>query len=304
MRFVGIIALVALCLAYTPAPALAVTGFDSAYASESAFVNISPGETRAFQVFFVNTGSLSWVKGTATQVDLAACLEDKVTCNAQDASEAGWNAGWLSATRYATTTQLAVAPGSIATFSYNIKAPADATASTHRFNGDLVVASSGTRIHPDGYYQQATVPAIGSTGPTTTPVTPPVFTSDLQITKTGPSSTSAGSNITYTLTAKNASGFDATNAVVTDVLPANTTFVSFSAPAGWAKSTPAVGGTGTVTARKSTFTINTSATFTLVVASNPQFSGTITNTATIRSATPDPNLTNNSATTTTSTFLD
>jgi hypothetical protein len=168
MRYLRIFALVALCLAYAPTPAMAVTGYDSAYNSESAFVTIDPGETKGFQVFFINTGTLTWIKGSDSQVDLAACLEDKVSCNTQDASEAGWNSGWLSASRYATTTQASVAPNGVATFSYNIKAPADATG-THRFNGDLVVASSGARIHPEGYFQDAKVNAIGQTGPTPTP---------------------------------------------------------------------------------------------------------------------------------------
>ena len=169
MRFARILALIALCLAFAPTPALAVTGYDSAYSGESAFVTINPGETQSFQVFFSNTGTLTWAKGTATQVDLAACLEDKVTCNAQDPSEATWNSGWLSPTRYATTTQASVAPGSLATFAYNIKAPSNATG-THRFNGDLVVSASGQRIHPEGYYQDASVNAVGSVSvPTPTP---------------------------------------------------------------------------------------------------------------------------------------
>src|SRR5438105_11897250 len=123
-------------------PALAVTGYDSAYAGESAFVNISPGQTLNFQVFFANTGTTTWSRGTSTQVDLAACLEDKVTCNAQDATEASWNSGWLSATRYATTVQTTTAPGSLGTFSYNIAAPSTVTAGTYRFNGDLVLSRS------------------------------------------------------------------------------------------------------------------------------------------------------------------
>ncbi|TMF24691.1 MAG: hypothetical protein E6I28_10685, partial [Chloroflexi bacterium] len=90
----------ALSMLAAAVPALAVTGYDSAYAGESAFVNISPGQTQNFQVFFANTGTTTWSRGTGTQVDLAACLEDKVTCNAQDASEASWNSGWLSSTRY------------------------------------------------------------------------------------------------------------------------------------------------------------------------------------------------------------
>ena len=169
MRLVRILALIALCLAFTPTSALAVTGYDSAYSGESAFVMIDAGQTQSFQVFFSNTGTTTWAKGTATEVDLAACLADKVTCNAQDSTDSTWNSGWLSATRYATATQASVAPGSLATFAYNIKAPSDATG-THRFNGDLVVASSGARIHPEGYYQDATVNAVGSvTGPTPTP---------------------------------------------------------------------------------------------------------------------------------------
>jgi hypothetical protein len=166
MRLVRIFTLVALCLAFTPSPAAAVTGFDSAYSGESAFVTINAGETASFQVFFANTGTLTWTNGSDTQVDLAACLEDKVTCNAQDASDSAWNSGWRSLGRYATHTQNTVSTGSLATFAYNIKAPANATG-TYRFNGDLVVAKTGARIHPQGYYQEATVGGVGSvTGPT------------------------------------------------------------------------------------------------------------------------------------------
>ena len=67
-------------------PAAAAAGFDSAYAGESAFVSLAPGQSNDFQVFFANTGSTTWTRSTSTQVDLAACLADKVTCNAQDAS--------------------------------------------------------------------------------------------------------------------------------------------------------------------------------------------------------------------------
>src|SRR5213083_251088 len=139
-------------------PAAAVTGYDSAYAGESAFVNITGGQTQNFQVFFANVGTTSWQKGGATEVDLAACLEDKVTCNAQDASEATWNpstGGWLSATRYATTTQTITPPGSLGTFSYNITAPVGVAAGIYHFNGDLVLASTGEKIHPEGYFQDA-----------------------------------------------------------------------------------------------------------------------------------------------------
>src|SRR5687767_3356356 len=140
----------------TPANA-AVPGYDSAYAGESAFLNLNQGQTGTFTVFFANTGSTSWVRGTSTQVDLAACLEDKVTCNAQDASEAPFNSGWLSATRYATTTQTTVSPGQIGTFTYNVMVPATQASGTYRFNGAVVLAATGADIHNEGYYQDVTV---------------------------------------------------------------------------------------------------------------------------------------------------
>src|SRR5687767_12882253 len=73
-----------------------VPGYDSAYAGESAFLNMTPGATGTFTVFFQNTGSTTWVRGTATQVDLFACLNDKVTCDVVP-EEAAFNPGtWLS----------------------------------------------------------------------------------------------------------------------------------------------------------------------------------------------------------------
>lgn len=140
-----------------PTPARAV-GFDSAYAGESAFLVLSRGQTGTFTVFFSNTGTVSWVRGTSTQVDLVACLEDKVTCNAQDATEVAFSSGWLSLTRYATHSQSSVAPGQIGTFTYSVSVPFDAAAGTYRFNGALAVSSSGRDVHNEGYYQDVTVP--------------------------------------------------------------------------------------------------------------------------------------------------
>ena len=140
-------------------PATAAAGYDSSYAGESAFVSLAPGQSNQFQVFFANTGTTTWTVGSSTEVDLAACLADKVTCNAADPNNAAWNSGWLSATRYATSTQTSVAPGSIGTFKYTVAAPSGAAAGTYDFHGDLVLASTGEKVHPEGYYQSATVGA-------------------------------------------------------------------------------------------------------------------------------------------------
>jgi hypothetical protein len=199
--------------------AAAVPGYDSAYAGESAFVNITPGQTQNFQVFFANTGTTAWQRGTGTQVDLAACLEDKVTCNAQDASEAPWNSGWLSPVRYATTVQTITPPGSLGTFSYNITAPAGVAAGIYRFNGDLVLASTGEKIHPDGYYQEANTGAAAG-APTITSLTP----------NSGPAGTDvviAGSGFVCTPAFPTAS-FGGTNGTV---LSCGATSITVDAPA-------------------------------------------------------------------------
>ncbi|MEK6206407.1 MAG: IPT/TIG domain-containing protein [Chloroflexota bacterium] len=149
-----------------------MTGYDSQYNSESAFVDINPGQTRNFQVFFINAGTTTWTRGTSTQVDLAACLEDKVSCNVQDAREASWNTNWLSTTRYATTSNTSVAPGGVGTFSYNITAPVGATNGIYRFNGDLVLSTTGEKIHPEGYYQEANLGGVATGTATITDLDP------------------------------------------------------------------------------------------------------------------------------------
>lgn len=141
-------------------PAVAAATYDSTWIGESAFVTLIPGETTTLTVFFQNSGTATWSVGTPTEVDLAACLDDKLTCNVVP-EESAWNPGgasaWLSSTRYATSVQSSVAPGAIGTFTYTVKTPSTATAGTYRFNGDLVLAASATKVHPEGYYHDVTV---------------------------------------------------------------------------------------------------------------------------------------------------
>lgn len=110
----------------------------------------------------------------------------------------------------------------------------------------------------------------------------------------------AGANLTYTLTANNEGPSDAANASVSDPLPAGTTFVAVSAPAGWTCTTPAFGAVGTVSCSIDPFPVG-SAVFTLTVQVGPGVAaGTIlSNTATITSTTFDPSSDDNSDTATT-----
>jgi hypothetical protein len=249
-------AALALSMLASAVPASAVSGYDSAYAGESAFVFISPGQTQNFQVFFANTGTTTWSRGTSTQVDLAACLSDKVTCNAVDPANASWNTNWLSTTRYATTTQTTTAPGSLGTFSYNVTAPVGALAGNYRFNGDLVLSTTGEKIHPEGYYQDATI-GSGAGAATLTSLSP-----NNGSTTGGTAVTISGSGIVCT-PAFPAVSFGGTNAVVNSCGSAS---VGVTSPA-HAK------GAVTVTVTNSGSAASNGLTFTYNDTTPPQFTG-------------------------------
>ena len=145
----------------------AAANLDSSYLFESSYLNnLREGDTGTFVAFFQNTGAMDWVSNTATQVNLSTCREDKVTCNVAPRNF-NWNPGtWLSTTAYATQAKADVAPGDFTSFSYQIKVPVNTVPGTYRFNGDLVAAATGTVIHPEGYYQEATVISAAAQAPT------------------------------------------------------------------------------------------------------------------------------------------
>jgi uncharacterized repeat protein (TIGR01451 family) len=116
-----------------------------------------------------------------------------------------------------------------------------------------------------------------------------------------PGSVSPGGAITYTLiVSTNIGDNDVTKLALSDSVPAQTTFESFTAPAGWVVTLPAVGQTGTVTASLPSLGPKATASFTLTVqASTKPSASSTTNTATISTASPDPTLADNTATVTT-----
>ncbi|HYC94018.1 MAG TPA: DUF11 domain-containing protein [Thermoanaerobaculia bacterium] len=148
----------------------------------------------------------------------------------------------------------------------------------------IVNTVSATTTTPD--------PVPGNDAATAT--TTVIVQSDLIVTKSGPSGTTfAGGELTYTITLRNAGPSDAQSVTLTDVIPASTTFVSFTAAPGY---TCVTGSTVTCT-RAVLPPSPTADTFTLVVRVNrPTAPGTaIANTATATTTTPDP-AANNSAT--------
>lgn len=125
---------------------------------------------------------------------------------------------------------------------------------------------------------------------------------DLRMQKTGPSGMSPGLNATYTITAANDGPSDAMTVTIQDILPAEVTFVSLAQNSGptFNCTTPAAGANGTVTCTLAQFVAGASATFTLTVQVTPSttFGTQVTNTATITSATSDPDSGDTSSSTT------
>ncbi|HLQ23889.1 MAG TPA: S8 family serine peptidase [Gemmatimonadales bacterium] len=129
-----------------------------------------------------------------------------------------------------------------------------------------------------------------------------VEAADLAVTKSDlPDPVVTGSNLTYAINVTNSGPSVAATALLTDAIPAGTTFQSLTSPAGWVCVTPPVGGTGTVNCTKASVAAGESAAFGLVVKAGCALAdGTIiSNTVTVSSITLDPNPANNSATTTT-----
>ncbi|HMC67990.1 MAG TPA: DUF11 domain-containing protein, partial [Mycobacteriales bacterium] len=114
-------------------------------------------------------------------------------------------------------------------------------------------------------------------------------------------SVQAGNNVTFTQSVTNNGPNAADGVVYMAPIPASSTFVSISVPAGWTCITPAVGGTGVVTCTTPTLANAATANFSLVVAT---FVGTpagylMSETNSVSSNTPDSNPLNNKATATT-----
>ena len=172
--------------------------------------------------------------------------------------------------------------------------PGDETAV--RFDVTVNAAAAGTTIN-NAATLLYTAKTLGKafTQATNVVSTPVANQADLSITKTAANPTpTAGGTESYTLTVNNAGPSPAVSTAVTDTLPAGTTLVS---------ATPSVGscspGAAQVSCSLGTLAVLSTATVTVTVtlASGLAF-GPLTDLAQVSSATPDPNLANNTDTAT------
>ncbi len=177
------------------------------------------------------------------------------------------------------------------------------------------LASPGTTsfsigVHVDPAYTGGTITNTATvSGPTADPdqtnntasdPTHVVTSADLSITKTTTDPLTPGTNGTYTLTVDNHGPSDAQAATVTDDLPAGLTYVGTASGGDWACSTPS-GPAGVVcTATADALPLGTTTISLEVKVDAGLTDDSITNTASVSSATPDPDTSNNTASVTTS----
>jgi uncharacterized repeat protein (TIGR01451 family) len=205
------------------------------------------------------------------------------------------NSTFVSFTAPAGWTSMTPAVGGTGTVSATIASlPAGATAGftlVVHLNSGL---ANGTTITDQASVASAT-PDPNSQNNTSTATTTVSNGADLSIVVAdSPDPVAANGLLTYTLTAYNDGPLNASSVGVMNPVPASTSFVSMTTPAGWTTTTPPVGGTGTVSTTNPTVTAGTTATFTLVVQTVG--SGPFTDTASIGAATADPNPANNAST--------
>lgn len=103
----------------------------------------------------------------------------------------------------------------------------------------------------------------------------------------------AGANFDYVINVSNEGPDDAASLTLNFPLASGVTFQSDSAPAGWSCTAPSPGSGGTINCTVATLPPGT-ANVTITASTPPTASGTFSTTATITSATPDPNANDNS----------
>ena len=131
-------------------------GFHSAWVSQSPYPTLQPGQVSTpLSIVFRNTGTQTWTKGVLG-------LEARLGINQDDAQWAPLGVNWMSVNRVAAQTEVSVAPGANATFTFQVRAPQIAgTYSLH-----LRPVIDGTAWMEDqGVFLTITVPLAAGTVP-------------------------------------------------------------------------------------------------------------------------------------------
>ena len=166
--------------------------------------------------------------------------------------------------------------------------------------------SPSVPLTADEFITATITPAVDNVGTTLSTVfsaagirpTITATSSDVSVSMSvSPNPVAPGGTLLYAITVRNNGTDAATGVSLSDILPAGTTFNSFSAATGWTATTPAAGGTGTVSATIASLAPNASASFSLVlqVGSSAANGATINDSASVLSTSTDSDSSNNSA---------
>jgi tyrosinase len=115
-------------------------------------ITVARGAMAQLMACYVNTGTVTWQRGTATQVNLVAAPLGSPS------PFASWASNWLSPTAYATASQNTCAPGAMANFSFNITPPLATLPGSYLLEGELVLAATGLPVQATTYRQLVNVP--------------------------------------------------------------------------------------------------------------------------------------------------
>ncbi|HKQ88533.1 MAG TPA: hypothetical protein VJS43_17375, partial [Candidatus Acidoferrales bacterium] len=188
---------------------------------------ISPGDTLTYTI------GLSNASGVTVTPNLTVTMADPLGLTFVSAAKTGGTGTWTcnNAGGTVTCTDTASYPNGSATtlgFVFTVNA----------------VDTNGTVIPSTASAQGANTTSPGTASANVTVQTP-----DLSVANTpNPTQVATGGTITYTQVITNNGAEEAVGALLSETTPANTTFTSAAAPAGWTCGTlPPVGGTGTIT---------------------------------------------------------
>jgi uncharacterized repeat protein (TIGR01451 family) len=285
VRFLAVLLL--LLAAAFPASAVASPDADLTITKTDAPDPVNPTDDITYTINVTNNGPDA---ASSVQMDDNIPANTTFVSATQDAGPAFTLTTPLAGDTGPVTATIATLPaGSSAAFTLVVNVNEGTPAGTKVFNTATI---SSATTDPNGANNSST--AITDVSPF----------ADLGVTKTDDADpVQPDSDLTYTVLLNNNGPSDAHSVQLSDSLPAGTTFVSASQAGGpaFTLTTPAVGGTGTVTATAATLASGDAAAFTIVVhvgAGVPEGT-TLSNTAGVSSSTPDPNSANDSDTETT-----
>ncbi|MEA2237452.1 MAG: hypothetical protein QOC81_2176 [Thermoanaerobaculia bacterium] len=221
--------------------------------------SVNAGQPLSYTINVGNNGP-DPVSGTITVVDTLPAGVTGAT-----GGGVNWTCGLPSGGTITCTAPGPLGVAQLPTLTFSMTAPANGGLIT-----DSVTVSSGTNDpSPSNNSKSVNTNVIAQ--------------ADLSIGKTGPAGLTSGQNITYTVSVTNNGPSASAGVVVTDVTPANLTFVSNSGAC-----------VGPYPCSLGTLNSGQTVTITSTYSTSPSFSGSVTNSASVSATTADPVGTNNS----------